>query len=105
MCKYCKFIDKKHFQNPKDGDLRIWWIPQVPMKPYHYPVKSIEEAKHMLDMIAYYDLFQLEHDIKPDFSNVGGLQVYEEGEWVDWYDEDGNSIDEINDKGEFLEDE
>jgi hypothetical protein len=103
MCKYCIRLEGKYFWHPLEGDLRIWWIPQVPMQPFHYPITSIAEAKHMLDAFAMYDLFQLEHNIKPDFSNGGGLEVYEDGEWVDWYDTNGLSIDEVDDNGNSLD--
>ncbi len=77
------------------GSLRVWWIPQVPMTPFRQPVSSVAEAKLLLDTLARYDAFQLEHRVKPDYSNAGGLEVFEDGEWTDWYDEDGNDIDSI----------
>jgi hypothetical protein len=45
--------------------------------------------------LAIYDLFQLEYKIKPDYSNAQGLEIFEDKEWVDWQDEDGNDIDDI----------
>jgi len=76
--------------------LRVWWIPQLPMdNSFYVEVKTIEEAKKTLDVLAKYDLFQLDNNIKPDFSNAGGLEVFEDGEWSDWEDEDGNTIDDI----------
>jgi hypothetical protein len=77
--------------------LRVWWIPQVPMNPFHHAVKNIEEAKLLLDALAEYDLFQLENHIKPDFCNVGGLEVFEgEDGWCEWYDEEtGDSISDL----------
>lgn len=79
----------------KEGSLKVWWIPQVPGKMFEVPVKSLEEAKFLLNTLGDYDLFQLEHNIKPDYSNAGGLSVVEDGEWVDWSSEDGDSIDDI----------
>ena len=80
------------------GDLKVWWIPQIPMKPFEVPVKTIHEAKLILDTLAKYDLFQFEKHIKPDYSNTGGLEVYDSGEagmeWGEWYDEDDNDIDD-----------
>ena len=74
--------------------LRVWWIPQVPGKPFMAEVTSVAEGRLVLDVLAAYDLFQLAHRVKPDFSNVGGLQVFSEemGEWEDWYDEDGDDV-------------
>jgi len=78
--------------------LRVWWIPQVPMKAFYAPVKSLSEAKNMLDVLAKYDIFQYENKIKPDYSNVGGLQIFDGEEWIEWEDEDGCNIDETEEK-------
>jgi len=77
--------------------LRVWWIPQVPMKPFYQKVKNIEEAKLLLKTLAEYDIFQFENNIKPDYSNVGGLEYYDEKEskWYDWENENGETIDDI----------
>jgi len=48
-----------------------------------------------------YDKFQFENRVKGDYSNVGGLQVYEpdldtedeEDKWCDWEDSNGDNID------------
>lgn len=86
---------------PKIGDLRIWWIPQIPMEPFYFPVQNVEQAHHDLKLLAEYDKFQFEKNIKPDYSNAGGLEVYVEDwdgkgnpEWEDWMDETGLDIDE-----------
>jgi hypothetical protein len=79
---------------------RVWWIPQVPMEPFYVNVKSITEARKIIGVLADYDAFQYENKIKPDYSNVGGLEVFDkeditdsaDGSWVEWYDEDGNDI-------------
>lgn len=70
----------------KEGDLKIWWIPQVPMTAFEVPVKSPEEAAKIMVVLADYDIFQFENRVKPDYSNAGGLCVFESGEWVDWED-------------------
>lgn len=83
----------------KINDLRVWWIPQVPSNtPFYVPVKSISEAKILLSTLASYDIYQLEHNIKPDFSNAGGLQIYGEDGWEEWYDEYGCDIDETQEE-------
>ena len=84
----------------KDGDLRVWWVPQVPMKSFYVGVKDVEQAKLILNALAQYDLFQWRNKVKPDYSNAGGLQIYAKNyegvmEWTDWEDEDGEDIDEI----------
>lgn len=82
----------------KVGDLRVWWVPQVPMKAFYVDVETPQEAKKILDVLAHYDIFQYENNVKPDFANAGGLSVWEtdgEGEfdWFDWTDSDGEDID------------
>lgn len=76
------------------GELRVWWVPQVPMKPFYVKVESPEEGKKVLDILANYDLFQLENRIKPDYSNMGGLEEFTEDGWVEWESEEGDNIDE-----------
>jgi len=105
MCRYCVKIQEKHFKATKEGDLKVWWIPQIPGKPFEYPVKTIVEAKKLLDVLAQYDLFQFHHKIKPDYSNAGGLQVFEDGEWIDWSNEDGYDIDEVDENGNAPDDD
>lgn len=69
----------------KEGDLQVWWIPQVPMKSFKVDVESPTEAKKLLNVLADYELFQYENNVKGDYCNMGSLCVYEEGEWVDWH--------------------
>lgn len=88
-------MPKKKTNKPVNGDLRVWWIPQVPMKPFRVDVKTIDEAKLLLKTLAQYDLFQLENNIKPDYSNAGGLEEFVDGEWFEWSDANGDQIDEV----------
>lgn len=68
------------------SNLRVYWIPQLGIKETFYiPVKSVEEGKKLLDVLAAYDAFQLQNNVKPDYCNTGGLQILEDGEWCDWY--------------------
>jgi len=78
--------------------LRIWWIPQVPMAEFVVEVRSFREARLLLDTLAEYDKFQLEHNIKLDYCNAGGLQIFNEdgdNEWTDWWSEDGDEFDDL----------
>lgn len=78
--------------------LRVWWIPQVPMKPFYYPVKDIETAKILLDVLALYDKFQYKNNVKPNYSNAGGLEEWDAGHgggWIEYYDEEERDIDDI----------
>lgn len=80
--------------------LRVWHVPQVPMKSFKIEVSSVEEAIKLMDTLAQYDLFQYENQIKPDYCNASGLQMYDEtltdedvlemeleDKWIDWYHE------------------
>jgi hypothetical protein len=77
---------------------RLWWMPQVPMDPFYYNVKDPHEAAVLYDCLAKYDLFQYENKVKPDFSNAGGLEVFEKGEWVEWENEYGDTLSDIIDE-------
>lgn len=79
----------------KKGDLRVWWKPQVPCASFYVSVKDIWTAHKILEVLADYDLWQLDHNIKPDFSNAGGLEIYDGKEWEEWEEpETGQQIDE-----------
>lgn len=80
---------------PNEGDLRVWWVPQLPMKAFEVPVKTPAEAVLVLDVLAEYDAFQCANNVKGAYCNAGGLIVFEDGEWFDWYSpEDNMNIDE-----------
>lgn len=82
-------------QSKAMGQLRVWWIPQVPMGPFYVDVINIREAKLLLKALADYDIFQFKNNVKPDYSNTGGLEVWDGLEWAEWHDEDGSDIDDI----------
>ncbi len=84
------------------GDLQVWWIPQVPMrKQFVVPVATVAEGAKLLQVLADYDLFQFKNRIKPDYSNVGGLQRWckDDGDGrpggEDWYDDETGEDDPI----------
>jgi len=80
----------------KEGMLRVWWISNLPSLPFYVPVNTIEEAKLVFKTLADYDL----HCGDVIESNAGGLEVVEtmdDGElgWVEWYNDEGQSIEEL----------
>ena len=89
--------------------LEVYWIPQVPMKKFRIPVDSPQEACKILDVLAAYDLFQYENNIKGDYCNMGGMLQFDpdddhdspDGSWSDWYSEDGETLDEWRENQEF----
>ena len=80
--------------------MRVWWCPQIGHGlSFYVPVKTVEEAKRLMDTLAAYDQFQFETNIKPDFCNTGGLQVWDDKEqdWIDWEYNDGEDYyDDVN---------
>ena len=78
----------KKSEKPKKGDLKVWWIPQVPMDdPFEVPVESVKQGLMISGILAAYDGYQFEHKIKPDYSNAGGIAKFDGEEWID-VDED-----------------
>lgn len=75
--------------------MRVWHIPQVPMEPFNVPVSSVDDAIRIINILADYDLFQFENNIKPDYRNMCGLEVLEGDEWVEWESEDFMTIDDV----------
>jgi hypothetical protein len=85
--------------HPTAVELRVWWIPQVPMKPFSYPVPNVATAKLLIDALAQYDLFQFENGIKPDYCNTGGAEWRHSeltgGEWLEFDAEDASECEEV----------
>jgi hypothetical protein len=71
--------------------IRVWHVPQFPGKPFYVDVDDVNEAVKIVDVLANYDLFQLENKIKPDYSNASGIEYWDprEDEWFE--------VDEIED--------
>ncbi len=78
----------------KHHQLRVWHIPQVPGKAFNVEVENIEQAKLLLTVLADYDAFQFENRIKPDYCNVGGLEIFDD-EWIEWENEEGDTINDL----------
>lgn len=76
--------------------LRVWHIPQVPGKPFIVEVETIAEGVKIQDLLARYDAFQFEENIKPDYSNVSGIERWNERD-REWEEVDE---DEILEEGE-----
>lgn len=85
-----RVFDPKTDEQPKEGDLAVWWIPQIPGTAFRVHVDSIKEGRELEIVLAEYDLFQYAQRVKPDYSNAGGVIRWEpDGEGgFDWYDVD-----------------
>lgn len=52
-----------------------------------------------MDLLSYFDYFQYNQHIRPDYCNGGGLEMYDEEtqEWCDWVHEtDDDYIEDID---------
>lgn len=68
--------------------LRVYRIVNYPAPATHYDVGSVTEGWEKIEWLTRADLLN-----PAIWGNVMGLQVLEDEEWVDWYDEDGDDID------------
>lgn len=85
-------------------NLRVWHNPQVGSgcPTLYEEVSTIREGVKVMNLLARYDAFQFDNRIKPDYSNAQGLQMLEDGEWVDWeYDDD--SLGYYDDPEDYIE--
>jgi hypothetical protein len=69
------------------------------MEPSHFPVPDVASARLLVNVLARYDLFQLQHNIKPDYSNAGGAEwrhpELTEGEWYEFDPENPDECEEV----------
>lgn len=75
---------------------KAWYIPQVPMKAFEAERGTAEEAQAALDLITDFSIFEFDNKVKPDYSDAGGVVVWDEyeQEWIDYdpnYDADETS--------------
>lgn len=78
--------------------LRIWYNPQVPGKAFTKEVANLEEAKLVANTLIEFSTFEFENNIKPDYSDVIDLEMFEDNEWVSWNDDDHMDFDELLDE-------
>lgn len=80
----------------KDVEMVVWHIPQIPGKAFEVPVKSLEEGERLCEVLARYDLFQFENNIKPDYANANGIKFrhpeFTDGDWWE-YDPGDDDLD------------
>jgi hypothetical protein len=70
-------------------ELRVWWVPQVPMEPFIYPVPTLEAARLVCYALSRYDLFQYTRYLTQDIGNAGGaFWRHPELTGGQWYDFD-----------------
>jgi hypothetical protein len=101
-------------KDPKAGDLRVWWIPDVPGTGLRVPVRSLTEARFALALLADYDMFLLRNKMRPDTGAHGwGVEVYDPASkdtddedvppalrcigWIEFETADGEGFDDLDD--------
>ena len=61
-----------------DNELRVWWIPQIPMDEIFYvEVEDIKEAKKLINILAHYDHFQFNYNDNDSCSAILNFIVYD----------------------------
>lgn len=82
--------DEKEIANDGQAEFQVWWIPQIPGKPFEVPVSSYKDGLALEDVLGKYDAFQFENNIKGDYCNTGGTQwkhpVLTDDQWSDLED-------------------
>lgn len=75
-----------------EGDLRIVYIPQVPLAGYEVDVVRhsgesdsayLQRAAELLDAVVGLSIFEFENRIKPDYSDFAAILRFEDDEWCD----------------------
>ena len=75
------------YDGPKTSAVKVWHVPQIPMPAFVVELEDLDEAKRLVNVLADYDLFQYDHNVKPDYSNASGV--------VEW-NEDAQCYDEVD---------
>lgn len=73
-----------------EGDLKVWYIPQIPMPAFEVEVPDLATARIVHDALIGLSLFEFENRVKPDYSDAGGIVRWEsdgEGGFA-WFDVD-----------------
>lgn len=79
---------------------KVWWVPQVPGEAFEVSVPNLSSGVLLCDTLAKYDAFQYQQNIKPDYANVGGIQVLFPGEdeWESIDYEDADDLKYVRDR-------
>lgn len=75
---------------PVEGQVRVWYIPQVPMDAFEFDVPDLAAGKLVLDALSAFSWFEYQNDVKPDYADAGGIHSYEaDGSGgFDWFEVD-----------------
>ena len=83
-------------ENVNKTQYRLWHIPQIPGKSFKVESSNLEYLANLCDVLQRYDLFQYENNIKPNYANITGIEVWEDnGEVYGWYALDDCEVSDI----------
>ena len=74
-----------------EGDLRTWHITNG-CTPFHVYVGTETDAVRVLNLLADYDNHLGDETVT---FNAQGLEIYHDGQWEEWSDEEGREIGDI----------
>lgn len=81
-----------------EGSLRLWAIRNPPNAPTFQDVATPAEGLEVVKKWVKADLANPAID-----TNVFGMEIFEDGQWTEWYDEDGQSLTDILDNTDWEE--
>ena len=80
-------------------NLRVYHYPQVGYDiVFTIEVKNEDEAYIVIQALALQHLMLFKEGLINDYSNVLGVEMFEDGEWVDYMDEEGREWSEIEEE-------
>lgn len=82
-------LPHRDYLETKRGELRVWNIVNPPNSGSFFQVQSPQEAIKLINSMADTQL-----QCPNITSNAFGLEVFEDGEWLEWYSGDGEDINE-----------
>ena len=70
--------------------LRVYHFPQIGSvrKAFYVEVKDEEQASLIVNTLAIQHLWLYSKQIIPDYSNSIGVEMFEDNEWVNYYNEE-----------------
>ena len=67
---------------------RVWNVVNPPSRPYHVVVPDVLTGARIIKRMADRQLRN-----RNIWGNAFGLEVYRDGDWEEWYDDEGEDVD------------
>lgn len=69
-----------------EGDLEMWFIPDIPGKEFRWKVESGAEAEKLVEVLAAYNRYLHRRGLMDDYeADASGVEIFEDGEWTEFY--------------------